>query len=388
MSDTAIQAGVVVKTRFVDKKLSLQKGKGKEVQSFQSYIDYMDRDEAVRGRALEQYDLFYQYTDYMANPEKTTGLFTADKDRLQAEDMEVLKRGFQSCYDHDGILWQTVLSFDNRYLAKHGIYDPATNTLNVTKLQDLTRKMMDKGLKKESMSDTAVWTASVHYNTDNIHVHIATIEPIPTRERGKWKPQTLEAMRSAVVNQILSPDHALLDELIRKRMVAGKRTTTMKEDPTLHRMCRELMNDLPTDKRLWFYNTTAMLPYRKQLDAISQHYIDNHHASDFAEFRKTLLKQEAVLKESYGQDSQAEQYAKNKMDDLYSRMGNAILKELREETKRQDKGNRLHRTKVPNMHYSTDRLVHTIKRALRAEYKQKNINQREFEQLHYEMGGE
>jgi len=36
------------------------------------------------------------------------------------------------------------------------------------------------------------------------HIHIATVEPQPTRERGKRKPKTLDAMKSTVVNQILN----------------------------------------------------------------------------------------------------------------------------------------------------------------------------------------
>ena len=40
---------------------------------FQSYIDYMDREEAQRNQAFQTYSLFH---DYMDNPEKSTGLFT------------------------------------------------------------------------------------------------------------------------------------------------------------------------------------------------------------------------------------------------------------------------------------------------------------------------
>ncbi|WP_165820812.1 relaxase MobL [Pueribacillus theae] len=37
---------------------------------------------------------------------------------------------------------------------------------------------MSQLLKAERMEETAVWTASIHYNTDNIHVHMQQLNPI------------------------------------------------------------------------------------------------------------------------------------------------------------------------------------------------------------------
>src|SRR5699024_12555630 len=65
--------------------------------------------------------------------------------------------------------------------------------------------------------DNALWSASVHYNTDNIHIHIATVETDPTRERVKRKQGALDKMKSRVVNQILdrSDEYNKIDDLIR-----------------------------------------------------------------------------------------------------------------------------------------------------------------------------
>ena len=35
--------------------------------------------------------------------------------------------------------------------------------------------------------ENAIWTAGIHYNTDNIHIHIATCEIMPAREKIKCK---------------------------------------------------------------------------------------------------------------------------------------------------------------------------------------------------------
>lgn len=37
-------------------------------------------------------------------------------------------------------------------------------------------------IKSEGL-EHAVWSAGIHYNTDNLHVHIATVEPYPMREK-------------------------------------------------------------------------------------------------------------------------------------------------------------------------------------------------------------
>lgn len=62
-------------------------------EKFQEYIDYMDREEAQRNNAITTYNLF---NEYMGNPYKSTGLFTAEKDSLTLQEKKHLKKCFQS----------------------------------------------------------------------------------------------------------------------------------------------------------------------------------------------------------------------------------------------------------------------------------------------------
>ena len=80
-----IKAGIIIRTRFVDKQFerNSRKFSSKGVETFQGYIDYIDRDEAARTKGFQKYSL---YNDYMDNPLKTSGLFTADKVALTAEE--------------------------------------------------------------------------------------------------------------------------------------------------------------------------------------------------------------------------------------------------------------------------------------------------------------
>ena len=99
MRQQPIQAGVILKSRFI-----LSKNR-----KFQEYIDYIDREEAVRN---ENFEKFSSYNDYMGNPEKTTGLFTADKDSLDEKEKLELKHLFRMAQQNNSIMWQNVISFD------------------------------------------------------------------------------------------------------------------------------------------------------------------------------------------------------------------------------------------------------------------------------------
>ena len=45
------------------------------------------------------------------------------------------------------------------------------------------RTAMKEQLNREGLANSAIWTAAIHYNElHHIHVHIAIVEPNPTRE--------------------------------------------------------------------------------------------------------------------------------------------------------------------------------------------------------------
>ncbi len=164
---SSITAGCIVKTDFVTAGSKL----------FAGYIDYIDRETAVRNENISQYSL---YTNYMDNPEKTTELFTNDSDRLSNTEKQQLKALYEKAQWNGSPMWQTVISFDNLWLEKNRMYNSEEGFLDVRSLHEYTRKAVNAMLKKEGL-DTAVWSAAIHYNTDNLHVHIATVEPTPTR---------------------------------------------------------------------------------------------------------------------------------------------------------------------------------------------------------------
>ena len=339
-----IKAGVVVVTEFCKP----------DNQMFQGYINYMDRDEAVRNAHIDEYIV---YQDYMGNPYKTTGLFAQDKSRLSEKEKQELKEQFSMAQDNKSLMWQTVISFDNEWLRKQGLWNGYLSTQNEQKLQGIIRKSVNEMLEKENLQN-AVWSAAFHLNTDNLHVHIAIVEPIPMREKkaypvyktytkngkveqvqvgsemeykGRFKLSSIEACKSAVVNEIVNTREQNLEinRVIRESIVQKKRETALRQDEELGKAFFSLYEKMPDCKRsLWNYNNSKMSHLKGEIDTLSNAYLKKYHKKDYEELKEKLMKQDALYREAYGESKSS--YFDGKIEDLYTRLGNAILKEIRE----------------------------------------------------------
>ncbi|MEH7320800.1 MobP2 family relaxase [Priestia megaterium] len=384
MNQSSVTPGVVLKTKFVtsDKK------------AFQEYVEYVDRDDAKKDQEAHE-KLFSLYQDYMNNPNKTSSLFTERSDQLNEYEKEELKDLFETAQKNNSIMWQDVITFHNPWLQENGLYDAHSHTVDEKKLMDITRQSMKEMLKRERLDQSAIWSAAIHYNTDNIHIHIATVEPHPTRNRGKRKPKTLDAIKSRVVSQILErgQEQKEINDLIRKNMVGSK-----KQDSSFKWRNRELKplflhiyNHLPEDKRQWQYSYNTLKPLRSSIDTLSEKYIQKYHAKEFEQFNKKLDQEVEVLRKAYGEGTfdkkRYEHYKQNKTDELYKRMGNAFLSEMREYDRKQT-----HMKKVlasssgsKQKSYSANHLpVHVslkkMERAFKSEYESWK-NQQHYERL-------
>lgn len=70
---------------------------------YASYINYMDRDEAVHGGEIHP-DYSAYSENYMGNPEKTTGLFSMDYDRLSEDTAQIYKQQFRQAQENGSLL--------------------------------------------------------------------------------------------------------------------------------------------------------------------------------------------------------------------------------------------------------------------------------------------
>lgn len=329
--------------------------------AFQSYIDYMDREEAVRNEAYEAYSAFtnregtsaaYEgdedetlegYIHYMANPVKTSRLFSADKHQLNEEDLKRMKEQFTAAAKNGSVMWQDVFSFDNQWLVQHGYLDERTNQLKEEKIHEAIRLAMATMLSEEGMTDSAVWTASIHYNTDNIHVHVATVEPYPTREKKKFvdpetgelvtevkgyrSRKTMRKMKSVFANQLLGlqKERAKIDAL-RKVMIEGIRSEQGQEQ--MNHMVMDLQRvakKLPEQKGYQKYGYAEKYGFKKELDKVIQSFIDQN----FPELYQEMMDRQAYIQsEEESAFGEGRNSSENKLHTLYTRLGNHILKEI------------------------------------------------------------
>ena len=310
--------GVVVISKFL---ISSNK-------KFKKYINYMGRDEAIRNEYFNRYSI---YEDYMGNPEKTTGLFDSNSNCMSKEEKEYAQKLFEQAQKNGSVMWQDVFSFDNKWLEEQGLYDPLTGSLDENKIKNAVRKAIDYSLEKKDMNDTAIWNGAIHYNTDNIHIHVAICEPNPKTTRGKRTQKTLDKMKSVFVNELLNSreNYKAINDSIRNNIISPNEEKM--NDIKLKRLAKKVIENLPDDKRQWHYGYNTMKEANKYLDEMTEYYIKTYKKDEYEELLKKLDKQEQILKEAYGEGGREKykDYKQNKIDELYQRMGNAFLTEIK-----------------------------------------------------------
>ncbi len=371
--------GIVAVTKFCEASSS----------TFSSYIDYIDRDEATRTENDEKYDLFNNYLGYMDNAKKTnakgdadigqSSLFTKHSDKLTDDEKKELKKHFKEAQENGSNMWQTVISFDNDYLRQNGILNE--DTLNEKQLIQAARKAVGTMLEAEGL-DNALWSGAIHYNTDNIHIHIATVERVPHREKklyrqwvkdsegkfkteidslgkkhkiplldangnqilkesfkGRFKQSSIEKLKSGVVSELETNKDSLIEiNSLLRGIVNDKKERSLIEVPDFALALDDLYDKLKAsgvDRRSWRYNQNSLSEIRPILDSLSKQYIDTYHAEDYDELIKKLENKSVEYAQTYGGENKyIESKLYDRRDGLYTRLANAILKELIELDKR------------------------------------------------------
>lgn len=378
-------------------------------EEFKEYINYIDREAAKVKEVLvindenETFSVFYRYMDYMDDEEKQGALFTREEDFTNEQQKNSLKRLFQIAQQNGSPLWQDVISFDNSWLIKCNMID-ATGQVDEAKMKNIVRVAVEEMLKAEHMEDSAIWTASIHYNTDNIHVHIATVEPVPTRkkawikdkETGRWEEQyrakrkqsTLDKMKSRVANLLMdrTEEHNLITDLIRGSVNLKKEQeidlSSFRKTKSLFQ--KALMN-LPEDRSQWRYGYHSIDKARPYIDKIVDLYLEHYYKNEMQELHILLDEEADVLREKYGEGSRYQNYKQTKLDDLKKRMGNAVLTELRVYDKEKTKqlyGSRKsynrpslkqHYEKASTLNYALNNLKYRLRKTYHDYQRERNL---------------
>ncbi len=157
-----------------------------ESRTFSNYIEYIDRDSAKNNLVSQELiqELGSYGIDYIGNSKKTNNVFSSMSDSLSQEEKHEAKDIFKLAQNNKSVMWQSVFSFDNDFLAEHGLYNLETKSItSENSFKNYVRNAVEKMYNKENLNDSIFYTAAVHYNTDNVHVHIAAVEPEPTRKK-------------------------------------------------------------------------------------------------------------------------------------------------------------------------------------------------------------
>lgn len=339
-----MKPAVVLKSKFV---VSNDK-------AFNDYINYIDRDGAKQVidythdfNNQNDFTLFHSFMDYMGNEEKEGELFNKDANSLDKKEKGLLKEGFSHAQGKGSPMWQDVISFDNEWLEEQGLYDSTNHELNEDKIKDVTRKAVEELARCEGLEmETILWSGAIHYNTDNIHVHVAMVQPNPTvikkevqkgngeyveEYRGKRKQKSLNRMKSKVANEIVdrNKEYERIDKLIRNPVRAKSHIDLSVYDETKDLFIKALPL-LPDKMSEWRYGYASVDDARPFIDEIGKIYLEEFHGHEMEELYKELDKQVELTERLFGSGSNYDRYKDNKLEDLRTRMGNAILTEMRE----------------------------------------------------------
>jgi len=117
-------------------------------KKFESYIEYLDREEVKRDKGYNHYSL---YNEYMSNEMKSSELFSAEKSNLTEDEKEKMKELFTIAKNNNSVLWQDVFSFNNKKLKEQGFYNSKTKALDEEAIREATCNAMNYLLEEDNL---------------------------------------------------------------------------------------------------------------------------------------------------------------------------------------------------------------------------------------------
>ena len=347
--------GVILSTAFVLPKS----------QTFSQYIQYMDREEAVRNQYFDTYNAFSPnnqkeayhsltgkehesfgtYNDYMSNPDQTSALFTSIYDETPTEILQQLKNYFDQSQQAGSPLWQHVFSFQNDWLIEQGIMSGETKEVDRHRLIEATRVAMKTLEEKEGLQGE--WTGAIHYNTDNIHIHVGYTEIKSTRKlatffsgdgketgrlerKGKLLVKSLRATKGKFVNELLALTGFLTQttEEFRSLVSDTKKNQGLFLEEHYQDLLQKLYQVLPANQTRWKYGYAKNNDFKTEIDAIIDFYLRTEGKEQFLSIKHQIKKLSTIYEEAYGNPRNQPTYEDNKLygkNGLYHTLGNVIM---------------------------------------------------------------
>lgn len=302
---------------------------------FENAQNYKDREEAKMNKipngsfepesTLKQTynSAFGDYHKYMGNEEKSTGLFDNYDDFLTIQKKGFYERKFASAYKQQGVMWIPIISFDNAWLKEQGIIGGAGN-VDDELLKNATRKSINHLLKKESLLGNCYWTAAIHYNTDNIHIHVSVVEKVVKRQRGKMLQSSIDSSKAKIVSELTDRTSELiaLNDLMRNQIIGSVRNMAFRDN-----FERKLKAVAKIEKRQ--YGRLSNLE-KAAVDDLGKFILRNKFSKEYQDFNTKINEEMKFYQRAYGDGNRHlyKHYRENKENELISKLGNAILKHV------------------------------------------------------------
>ncbi|PEN45643.1 hypothetical protein CN630_17765 [Bacillus wiedmannii] len=338
---------------------------------FEKYVSYMGRKYALESKKKmtkteeEEMSLLNKHIEDLS-PEQMqekikaeeilSGVFSKNKNVITSNDLNEIKELVGKAQNKGSVYYQDVISFDTDFLIEQKLYDPVTDILDENRIRNASHKMMEQLFKDEQIEENnGFWFASIHRNTEHIHVHFGTVEKENRRKlvevkvdgevfyepKGKRKQSTLDHMKTTFANSLVDRTSELsrisnlrnnLVQEVKKEYLQSKEKQPSREVTLL----QEIYNGLPSNKKDWTYGSKRMPnETRNKIDELTGLLMKDNPI--FNEYKEAVDKESSFQKGLYGESEREDKdYAKNQMKDMQKRMGNSLLKELKKKNPYED----------------------------------------------------
>lgn len=299
----------------------------KKNHNYSGYFEYTANKEKTVGQKSE--NEFAGYFDYCSRQYKREKIdtFTKDKDFLSKEEYIALQKQANEAQKNGITLRREFISFDNYYLERCHVYDSKSNSLNEAKMRLAIRKMAKVLFQKSDLNEHKTnWSANIHRDTNNIHVHFTFFETERIEhEYETLPPSCIEAQKRAIV-QSLEIDYRLISEttdFLRKTL--RTKTKVRLKERLLEEQFIKLIMHLPRD-----YKKFNDRRYKKEQEKLISLIKESLDEDDLAKLKtwRDVMTANTIERYGKGYKLRGEEFFEKKLhEEFYTPLGNQILKD-------------------------------------------------------------
>lgn len=328
-------------------------------RDFYSSNQTRDYVEYVNSGSKEKID----FVEYSGNKEKSHGIFNADGLMEKSEIKELRNELKQT----KSVIWHGVISFTEEF---GNTYCDTTEKAIAMMKVEMPKFFRNAGFTPENIK----WFAGLHENTDNKHIHFSFFEKSPQRIKiGRTTPifsdgniplRAINDVKSSIEIRLLK----LVDDVYSNRNLL---THQIKEKTLLGDYMKHiklLVGVVPIKGRI-SYDSENMRVYQPQINKIIRAIIksDKGVYEKYQEFDRILTKRDNELMRVYSKlklDFTDKLLRDKCIKDLYRRLGNIVLKNVKQIRKDQLKTERETNNRLVRKHIEKRKRQLLLKRCV------------------------